>query len=52
MKKQFTTRIDESAILFDTIYVSGGRIGLQLCLAPDDLCLAAKAEYADLLAEG
>lgn len=49
MKKQFTTRIDESAILFDTIYVSGGRIGLQLCLAPDDLCRAANAAYADLV---
>ncbi len=52
MKKQFVTRLDESAKAFDAIYVSGGRIGTQLKLAPDDLCLAAKAEYADLLAEG
>jgi Cys-tRNA(Pro)/Cys-tRNA(Cys) deacylase len=49
MKKAFVTRIDECAILFDTVYVSGGRVGLQLCLNPDDLCRAANAEYADLV---
>ncbi len=48
MKKQFVTRIDESAILFDTIYVSGGRLGSQIELAPDDLLRAADAEYAEL----
>ncbi len=30
MKKQFTTFIDETAILFDTICFSGGKIGLQI----------------------
>lgn len=48
MKKKFATRIDETAMLFDTIYVSGGRIGCQLCLGPDDFCRAANAAYADL----
>ena len=49
MKKPFVTRIDESAQLFDRIYISAGRIGCQICLAPDDLLtLACKAEYADL----
>ncbi|MBR7045528.1 MAG: Cys-tRNA(Pro) deacylase [Lachnospiraceae bacterium] len=49
MKKPFVTRLDESAQLFDEIYVSGGRIGLHLCLNPDDFLKAAyRAEYADL----
>lgn len=48
MRKKFVTRIDETAQLFDAIYVSGGRIGCQLCLAPDDYLSAADAAYADL----
>ncbi|MBQ7247769.1 MAG: Cys-tRNA(Pro) deacylase [Lachnospiraceae bacterium] len=49
MKKQFETRIDESAAGLDQIYVSAGRIGCQIRLAPGDLCKAAGAQYADLL---
>ena len=49
MKKQYVTRIDENSILQDTIYVSGGRIGMQIKLKPDDLLTAAKAEYADVI---
>jgi Cys-tRNA(Pro)/Cys-tRNA(Cys) deacylase len=37
MKKQFPTFIHESALLYDTIYVSAGVRGLQLCLSPEDL---------------
>ncbi len=48
MKKPFPTRIHETAVLFDKIYVSGGRIGSQLELAPEDLRRAAGAEFADL----
>ena len=48
MKKQYVTRVDESARAQGSIYVSGGRIGLQIELRPDDLCKAARAEYADL----
>ncbi|MBR0081582.1 MAG: Cys-tRNA(Pro) deacylase [Clostridia bacterium] len=48
MKKRFVTRLDETALLFDQIYVSAGRIGCQLCLRPDDFIRAAGAEYADL----
>lgn len=51
MKKQFTTRIDDSAKAQEKIYVSGGRLGSQILLAPDDLCRAAAAEYADLKLE-
>lgn len=50
MKKQFVTRIEESAAEQETIYVSGGRIGLQIELAPEDLRRAAGAEFAGLTA--
>ena len=49
MKKQFPTRLDETAQLFGTIHVSGGRIGSGIELAPDDFLAAAEAEYADLV---
>lgn len=48
MKKHYPTFIDETAQLFDTILVSGGRIGTQMELAPDDLCRLAEAKYVDL----
>ena len=51
MKKQFVTRIDETAQLFDKIYVSAGRIGTQIRLNPEDLIVAANAEYAELTKE-
>ena len=37
MKKPLPTFIHESALLYDTIYVSAGVRGLQLCLSPQDL---------------
>ena len=37
MKKPFPTFIHESALLYDTIYISAGVRGLQLCLSPQDL---------------
>lgn len=37
MKKPLPTYIHESALLYDTIYVSAGVRGLQLCLSPQDL---------------
>lgn len=49
MKKQYPTVIHESARQFEKIIISGGRIGEQLFIAPDDLVLAAKAEYADIV---
>ena len=33
MKKLYTTAIDESAVLFDEIMVSGGKVGLQMQLS-------------------
>ena len=49
MKKQYVTRMDVSAAGLSTMIVSGGKIGLQLELKPDDLKKASRAEYADLL---
>lgn len=37
MRKQFVTVIDESAILFDTIFFSGGKIGYQVEVSLEDL---------------
>jgi len=51
MKKQYVTRVAEEAILQETIIVSGGRLGMQIELAPDALLQATGAEYADLLKE-
>lgn len=49
MKKQYVTRIDSSAQAQETIIVSGGRIGSQLELSPQDLARAAKAGFADII---
>lgn len=48
MKKQFPTLIDETAQLFDHIYISGGRLGLTLKLAPDELVAFLGATLADI----
>ena len=37
MKKEFSTFFDETMVLFDTVYVSGGRIGTQIEISPNDL---------------
>lgn len=51
MKKQYVTRLDQSMLKLDTVIVSGGRIGSQIELKPEDLLLACRGETADLLAE-
>lgn len=48
MKKDFPTYIDETAILFDTIAISGGKRGLQIFLNPEDLKKVCNAEFVDL----
>ena len=48
MKKPFKTYIDETARLFDEIYVSGGRRGFQVKLSPIELAKYVGAEFADL----
>ncbi len=32
-----------------TVLVSGGKIGLQIEIAPDDLVMAAEAKYCDIV---
>lgn len=48
MKKKFPTYIDETAALFDKIYVSGGMRGLQIIIDPVVLGEFTEAEFADL----
>lgn len=48
MKKQYETRIDESARNLETMIVSGGKIGVQLEIRPEDLKLAAQGAWADV----
>ena len=50
MKTAFPTAIDETAQLHDTIFFSGGRIGCQVELAPDDLNALVGLTFADLTA--
>lgn len=50
MKKPFRTVIHESAKDLESIIVSGGRIGLQLKLTPDNLIKACSGEFADIVA--
>lgn len=51
MKKKFKTIYDETIILFDTVLVSGGRVGLQVELAPDDLLEVTEGSTAAIARE-
>ena len=46
MKKQFRTVIDESAKAQPTVIVSGGKIGFQMELTPEDLANSIGAAFA------
>lgn len=49
MKKQFPTVIQKDAEELTQMHVSGGKLGMQLKLAPADLKKAAKAHFADVI---
>lgn len=51
MKKRFRTFIDESAANFDTVCVSAGRVGRQMCLSPAALASYVGAEFAPIAEE-
>lgn len=50
MKKNFPTIIDDTAANYDTIYISGGRIGTTIRLNPQDLAKVTRATFAPVLA--
>lgn len=49
MKKQFPTVIQQDAEKLPHMHVSGGKLGMQLKLAPEDLKKAAGATFADVI---
>jgi len=49
-RKRLRTVVDETAELFDTVYVSGGRRGMDIGLAPDDLVAVLDAIVAPITA--
>ena len=48
MKKLFKTIIDTSASSYDYIYVSAGKIGMQIKINPNDLLKTVNGEYGEI----
>lgn len=48
MKKQYPTVIDETAVLFDKIYVSAGVRGAMLGIEPEELAEFVNAKFIDV----
>nr|WP_228550982.1 Cys-tRNA(Pro) deacylase [Sporosarcina cascadiensis] len=51
MRKELPTFIDSQAETLDYIFVSAGKVGLQMKLAPRDLAAVTKAQFADIVKE-
>ena len=49
MKKQFPTFIHETAAGLDKVFVSAGKVGFQIELAPGDLISVARCKVADIV---
>ena len=49
MKKQFATFIHETAANYEHVFVSAGKVGFQIELAPADLMSVAGCQLADLV---
>ena len=49
-RKVVPTAIDETAQLFDRIYINAGQRGLLLSIAPDDAARVLNAAFVDLMA--
>ena len=52
MKKQFPTYIHESARQYDKVFVSAGRVGMQIEIAREDLVKTVNCKYADIINQG
>mgnify|MGYP000202337614 FL=1 len=50
MKKQYPTIIHESALAYEEIYVSGGRIGTTLKLNPKELAEIVSGKFVEIAA--
>lgn len=48
MKKQFPTFLHETAKQYEKIFVSAGKVGYQIELAPQDLQSVIRCEFADI----
>jgi len=51
MKKPFETFFDETIVLFDTVMVSAGKVGMQMEVRPDDLLSITNGKTAALTEE-
>lgn len=51
MKKDYPTIIHESAMKYERIIISGGRIGSQIIVNPNDLIKVTNARYEDIVEE-
>lgn len=51
MKKQFPTFIHESARNFEKIIISGGQLGTQIHLNPEDLVRVVGGQFADFISD-
>lgn len=48
MKKQYPTVVDEASLLQDEIFISAGKRGMQICIAPKFLEQAAQAKFGSI----
>ncbi len=49
MKKLYKTVIHETVMNFDKVIISGGRIGAQIFIRPNDLIAVTKADVTDVI---
>ena len=49
MKKYFTTVIDKSALNYDTIFVSAGKIGYQVEVKTEEIAKVNKVEFEEIV---
>jgi Cys-tRNA(Pro)/Cys-tRNA(Cys) deacylase len=50
-KKPLVTLLDHSAKVLNTIFISGGKRGLEIELSPENIILSLQASYADITSE-